>query len=248
MNWSRIRLKEMARIALQGSYWKCVLVNLILTIAVVGIGGGSNFSNVRKSVQSGMNGSLPDFSFYDFGGFLFSGVFALIFLIGVISALAVGIFVFLPLEVSCANFFREDLYRPVNLDTLKAGFSPNYWNVVKTQFLRRLYIWLWTLLLVIPGIVKSYEYMMMPYIMAEHPEMATEEVFYLSKQMMDGEKWNAFVLDLSFLGWELLSGITGGLVGIFYCGPYKNLTHAALYGALKQKMQMQGSYSQPNIW
>nr|DAM70348.1 MAG TPA: Protein of unknown function (DUF975) [Caudoviricetes sp.] len=83
------------------------------------------------------------------------------------------------------------------------------------------------------GIVKSYEYMMIPYLLAEHPEMTRQEAFAESKRMMDGNKWNAFVLDLSFIGWTLLGICTVGILLVFYVEPYIYLTHAELYHALK---------------
>ena len=58
---------------------------------------------------------------------------------------------------------------------------------------------LWSLLLIIPGIVKSYEYRMIPYLLADHPEMSKDEAFAASKAMIDGNKWDAFVLDFSFI-------------------------------------------------
>jgi uncharacterized membrane protein len=98
---------------------------------------------------------------------------------------------------------------------------------------RTIFLILWSLLLIIPGIVKYYEYLMVPYLLAENPYLSREEAFAESKRMMDGEKWNAFVLDLSFLGWILLSELTAGLVGVFYVNPYVNGTHAALFEALR---------------
>ena len=101
------------------------------------------------------------------------------------------------------------------------------------MFLRGLFTALWSLLFIIPGIVKSYEYMMIPYLLAEHPEMTRQEAFAESKRMMDGNKWNAFVLDLSFIGWTLLGICTVGILLVFYVEPYIYLTHAELYHALK---------------
>ena len=74
---------------------------------------------------------------------------------------------------------------------------------------------------------------MMPYILAEDPDMPTKEVFAMSREMMRGQKWKAFVLDLSFLGWGILSLLTLGIVGIFYVNPYRNMTNAALYERLR---------------
>ena len=85
----------------------------------------------------------------------------------------------------------------------------------------------------IPGIIKSYEYRMIPYILGETPNIPKEEAFALSRAMMTGNKWKAFVLDLSFLGWYILSGLTFGILGIFYVNPYVEQTSAALYQKLK---------------
>ena len=72
-------------------------------------------------------------------------------------------------------------------------------------------------------------YMMVPYILAENPGMERAEVFMISKRMMDGHKWDAFVLQLSFIGWHLLSAMTWGIFGIFYTEPYYQATMAELY-------------------
>ena len=113
------------------------------------------------------------------------------------------------------------------------AFDHSYKNIARTMFLRDLYIVLWSLLFVIPGIIKSYEYRMIPYILADNPEMPTEEVFAESKRLMSGNKWKAFVLDFSFIGWQLLSILTCGILSIFYVDPYQYSTNAALYEALK---------------
>ena len=73
----------------------------------------------------------------------------------------------------------------------------------------------------------------MEYLIAEDPTLTTKEALAKSKAMMQGHKWNAFVLQLSFLGWDILSGMTLGLLNVFYVAPYKMLTDAALYQKLK---------------
>ena len=98
--------------------------------------------------------------------------------------------------------------------------------------LRDVYTFLWCLLFLVPGIVKSYEYLMVPYILSEHPDMQAKEVFSASRQLMRGQKWKAFVLDLSFLGWAILSGMTFGILGIFFVSPYRALVFTALYRKL----------------
>ena len=167
------------------------------------------------------------------------GIFALVvggillFIVLFIVIAAIHAFLFNPLEAGTARFFVRNLNDKAEIRELAYCYDHGYLNVVKTVFLRDLYIVLWGLLLIIPGIIKSYEYRMVNYILAENPEMNTKEVFAMSRDMMRGNKWRAFVLDLSFIGWHLLSLITIGLAGIFYVFPYRNMTNAALYEFLR---------------
>ena len=91
------------------------------------------------------------------------------------------------------------------------------------EILQGLYVALWSLLLVIPGIVKSYSYAMAPYIMAEHPALTANEAITESRRIMDGNKWRLFCLDFSFIGWELLcvlpmlAGFSGGRGSFLRC-------------------------------
>ena len=145
---------------------------------------------------------------------------------------ALRIFVFGPLEVGCQSFFLRNAQAPAELGELGRGFR-SYWPTVGAMFLRDLFLLLWSLLLIVPGIVKSYSYRLTPYILADNPGMKGTDAITLSRRMMDGQKWNAFVLDLSFIGWGLLSALTGGLLGIFYVNPYRDCTNAELYHTLK---------------
>jgi uncharacterized membrane protein len=77
--------------------------------------------------------------------------------------------------------------------------------------------------------------MTVPYLLAENPDMSGTEAITLSRRMMDGEKWNAFMLDLSFVGWGLLGLLTCGILLVFYVNPYHACTQAELYNVLKQK-------------
>lgn len=100
-------------------------------------------------------------------------------------------------------------------------------------FLRDLYSLLWGLLLVIPGIVKSLSYAMTPYIMAEEPELTASEAIEKSMAMMDGHKWELFLLHLSFIGWTILAAISLNL-GHLILNPYVNAAEAAFYRELKR--------------
>ena len=76
---------------------------------------------------------------------------------------------------------------------------------------------------------------MVPYLLGDYPDMSMKEAFDLSKQMMEGEKMNVFLLDLSFIGWGILSAATFGIVWVLYVQPYKELTDAGLYASLSEK-------------
>ena len=155
----------------------------------------------------------------------FVGVTVIVLLVG----LALDICIFNPLEVGTKRFFVYNLNRPAELNELGFGFSGNYVNTIKIMFKKELYTFLWSLLFVIPGIVKAYEYRMIPYLLAENPNISEEEAFGRSRQMMDGQKWHVFVLDLSFIGWHILGVLTLGLVDVFWTQPYQEMTNAALY-------------------
>ena len=87
---------------------------------------------------------------------------------------------------------------------------------------------LWSLLFVIPGIVAAYRYALAPYLMAEHPEMGVMEAISQSKALMRGNKWRLFCLQLSFIGWGILSTLTMG-IGNLWLAPYRNAAETAFY-------------------
>ncbi|MBR2524645.1 MAG: DUF975 family protein [Clostridiales bacterium] len=155
------------------------------------------------------------------------------FLVIMAIGFAVSAFITNPLEVGCRRFFRRNLDEPAALSNIAFAYDNHYMKTVKTMFLRSLYTFFWSLLFIIPGIIKRYEYKMIPYILSEDPTISTEEAFAESKRLMKGNKWKAFVLDLSFIGWDLLSVFTCGILTLFYVDPYKAATDAALYEKLK---------------
>ena len=165
-------------------------------------------------------------------GFFFIAMMIII-LIATVIGFAIKIFLINPVESGCKNFFRRNLDEPANLSSVTFGFDKNYKNAVKTAFFKDLFVWLWSLLFVIPGIIKAYEYRLVPYIYAENPDMKYSDILAESSKLMKGNKWKTFVLDLSFIGWEILSLMTCGLLSVFYVDPYRLQTDAALYEAIK---------------
>lgn len=160
-------------------------------------------------------------------------VFLIVFTVIFAFASLINIFLCNPLSVGLVRFFYKNDKENAGLDNLGFSFSKNYLNIIKILFFRDIKLIGWSLLLIIPGIIKAYEYRMIPYILQDNPDMNSKEAFTLSKIMMSGNKWKAFVLDLSFIGWEILSALTLGILGIFYVNPYVFQTNANLYAALK---------------
>ena len=110
-------------------------------------------------------------------------------------------------------------------------------KIVWLNILISVFTSLWSILLIIPGIIKSYSYSMAFYIMADNPSMKSMEALKESQKMMDGHKWELFILDLSFIWWNLLAAITFG-VAYIYVGPYYEATRTNFYNYLKEKEQV----------
>ena len=155
------------------------------------------------------------------------------------SGLLLTIFVLLPItfcySVAMLLVVRND--KDIDFfDRMFACFSDGkYSRFLEISFMKALYTFLWTLLFIIPGIVKSYEYMMIPYLLADDPSLTRQQAFEYSRRMMDGNKMKAFVLDLSFILWSILGGLTFGLVNIFWTFPYRYATRAELYLTLRDE-------------
>lgn len=158
---------------------------------------------------------------------------ALLFAVWLV-CICLRLLVFNPIEIGCRGFFARNSEYPVGIDEVKAGFR-NYGRNVGAMFLRDLFLFLWGMLFLIPAIIKRYSYRMVPYILADDPSIGAVEAITLSRKMMDGQKWKTFLLDLSFIGWDLLTLLTLGLVGVLYANPYQFSTGAELYQVLKEQ-------------
>ena len=226
--WIRQDLKAKAKIAFKANYWKCVLVAFLAMI----MQGTASTSGSKQTTEDIING---DGIHFDPGTFSPVAVLAIIggsFLL-VLLVIAIDILLINPLIVGCDNFFlnnRRD--SETGVGAIAFGFNTNYLNVVKVKFMTDLFIALWTLCLIVPGIIKYYEYRMVSYILAENPDVDYKTAQQMSRQLMDGHKMAAFWLDLSFIGWYILGGLTWNLVNLFWTFPYVQATNAELYIAL----------------
>ncbi len=113
------------------------------------------------------------------------------------------------------------------------GMFKKFFKRWGASLLISLYTCLWTLLFIIPGLIKSYAYAMTPYIMMEKPEMGVGDAITKSRQIMKGHKWKLFCLDLSFTGWMLLGIITLGIAFV-YVWPYYSAARAEFYKEVKK--------------
>lgn len=247
MQWKRKELKRHSRAVLRSYYWRIVFVTFVLTFL---FGSDSTVSKTVKVIREDFEseadsaikrltelfnrGALPIVDGIAFPGvvMLAGVVFSVLLAIG---AILLSIFIVNPLAVGASRFYLHSFEERPQFKELFYAFENHYNNVVTVMLLKDIFTILWSLLLLIPGIIKAYEYRMVSYLLAENPALESAKAFALSRQMMYGQKWKAFVLDLSFLGWEILSTMTMGILGIFYVDPYVQLSHAALYRKLSGK-------------
>jgi len=227
---------------LRGRYWWTVLAALIVAL-IGGYGGGGN---VSYQINADNIQKMQDF-FVRLDPETGAAVFRS--LLGVFSALAgfavaygialfiVGSAVELGYDLLNIQLF-ESSERP-KMETIFSRFS-YFGNALLLRFLMFIKIFLWTLLLIVPGIVASFRYALAPYLMAEHPNMTASEAIEQSKQLMQGHKARLFWLKLSFIGWYLLSALTMG-VGWVFLAPYPKAAEAAFYLERTGRLPLSGA-------
>ena len=216
MNASELRLK--ARQSLKGNYWNAVLMAFLASIFGALIVNGGTFDLDFKQEVPTILQDLPKIV-----------ARVLLAVIGTFSALSlVHLILGGVVQLGYAQYLLKQQDREISamkdlfsqFDRFKDGFLQ--------LFLRKLFVALWSLLLVIPGIYKSFAYSMTPFLMAEDPTLSARAAMRLSEEKMDGHKWELFCLELSFIGWILLAVITFG-VGEIFLAPYMNAAFAAFY-------------------
>lgn len=213
--------RRVARENLNGNWPVSIGVAAIACILGGLIAGSSFIPEFSFRIEGQDISSLQDllnlFSVKDISAFGLGSALGLAqFIIG--GVIELGFAVYLLKQHNKANFELRDLFS--QFDRFGQGFAQ--------KFLRGLYVALWSLLFVIPGLVKSYAYAMTPFIMAENPDMSANDAIAASVQLMDGHKSELFTLDLTFLGWNILALLTCN-IGNLALNPYKNAARAAFY-------------------
>lgn len=232
LTWDRAQFKKIGKDTFFSNYWPFVGVCLLLALLS---GDLLNFQIQQTSREIVSN----SYFLYDMPSLGETMSYAVQILSPYVAPFAAGsllfsLLVFFPFQVGASRFFLES--RPgykAPMGKMGYGFTSNYGNVFLTGLFKWLFTLLWTLLFIIPGIIRSFGYFAVPYILAENPNLNHKRALQLSLQMTEGYKWKLFVLELSFFGWFLLNGITFNILGVFYVTPYYQATLAEAYRFLR---------------
>lgn len=236
--WTSAELKNRAKMALSGNYWKSfgvALVVILLTGSGTSSGGTETYNEYQETDFVGIANAI------DIGMIL---LFIGAIIVVLVLSIAFNILITQPIIVGSKRYFVDNSEKQEG-DDIPFGIlgyafkEKRYAPIIKSMFLYRVRLLLWTLLFIIPRIIFGYAYAMVPYILSDNPEIGARRAIKLSSKMTDGEKMDMFILDLSFIGWFLLSIVTCGL-GIFFMMPYYYATHAELYRILRDKALTQG--------
>lgn len=203
-------LKKKATIAIKVNYWKCIFVPVLFILCLwlnnIFISPVDQYSTTGKTSITTTN---------------------------ILVWFGIQVFLINPLFVGIVRFYICNSRGHSTLQDILP--KSNYSQVVIGMFLKDVFILLWSCMFLAPGIVKLYEYSMVPYLFADCPELSWREVFRESKRLMKGNKMDTFVLELSFVGWMLLAFCTCGIVAVFWVNAYVFATGTELYLFLCQQ-------------
>ena len=234
--------RSIARNALKGKWGIAVVAGLIASL----LGAiGSNGPELNVELNEGnFNASLQILGqdvVSTNGGVEFWPVFAGIATYIAIFAVITGIALFILgsiVEVGYMKFNLDlvDRQKEAEISTMFGYFQ--YWKTTAcARLLQSVYVLLWSLLFIIPGIIAGYSYAMTSYILAENPELTASEAIERSKQMMSGNRWRLFCVQISFIGWDILSALLTFGIGGLWITPYKQAATAAFYREISGTVQ-----------
>ena len=215
--------------SLKGKYWMAFAVifvtGLIASIGNAFLSFGQQLGEVLGMVEPAeLDSTMAIGALVLSGVVIFSAIIGGLYSIFVTDALTVG---------TCNYFIKNTDSKPSFKDAF-SGFKVKYGRNIGTLLLVGIKTFLWTLLFIVPGIIKSYEYSIIPYILADDPEISSKDAFKKAKKMMNGNKWRLFKLEFSFIGWFLLCVLTLG-IGTLFLVPYFSAANAEFYAELKNK-------------
>lgn len=224
-----------ARLALQDNWGKAVGVGFVASllgaaITSAGSGGGSSGGgNEGDGIQSitDLNGIIP--IEFQVGFMVFLSVISFVTIVLLIIHFTIGGAV--TLGYARFNLNLAD-HKPASFADLFSEFH-RFGAGFLMQLLRAVYVFLWSLLFFFPGIYAAYGYAMTPYVLLENPEMTANEAIGKSKELMDGNRWRLFCLEISFIGWSFLAVFLTFGLGILVLKPYMEASFAAFYREIK---------------
>ena len=220
-------LRARAWESLKGKYWMAFIVTIVVGI-LVSIGSSMvTFSEELMNVLSLVDPAEVDETM-KIGAAVVIGIASVSLIFGALISLLVGN----AAQVGLCNYFIKNTYSKPTFADAFSGFKVKYGRNIGTLLLVGIKSVLWTCLFIVPGIIKMFEYAIIPYILADDAEITSKEAFKKAKQMMKGNKWRLFKLDFSFIGWTLLCVLTLG-IGTFFLLPYVEAATAEFYAELK---------------
>lgn len=177
--WSRAVIKEKARERVRANYWPMVLAAIVMAISLGARSGISssyrqwsenieNICDIESDIESDIEYAISDVMDVSFDESQMATIIFFVLLIIVLCAISLALtaLVFNPLHVGAVRYFFRNINKNAELGELGYGFKKNWSNIVGIMFVRILFIFLWSLLLIVPGIIKAYEYRMVPYLLA----------------------------------------------------------------------------------
>ena len=214
--------------SLKGKYWMAFGVVIVMGL-ICSIGGV--FTSFAQSLSEVLGLVDPAEMDSDMlvGALVLNGVVIVSAIIGFL----INLFVGNAATVGLSNYFIKNTDSKPSFKDAFSGFKVRYGRNTGTLLLMGVKLVLWSILFVIPGIIKSYEYAIIPYILADDAEISSKDAFKKAKQMMKGNKWRLFKLNFSFIGWFVLCVLTFG-IGTFFLIPYVDAANAEFYVELKR--------------
>ena len=239
----RIAIKERSKQILKKNHWLCVIVTLISGIVPTLMASASSVN--ANYTETTTTTTIPSTEvFQDFDPLLF--IVAIISaLAGTVISLVIHAFVTNQLAVGTNRFFLKfRKNNPTDIGELFTSYKDKtFLNVAKVTFIRYVFVYLWSMLFIIPGIIKAFEYWAVDYILAVRPDTPYQKAIDLSKKMMNGHKMDVFVMGLSFTGWYLLSIFTCGILSVAYVNPYAKVAMTELYAEIREDAIRRGVIS-----
>lgn len=224
-----------ARDALRGHWGTAIAVALVGSL----LGGGIDLVSNASGASINLDTMEIETTQVGLLNFISRDVWAMLVTITIVTALlalVIGGAVTLGMVTFNLNLLNR---REARFSDLFSQFH-RLWAGFRMNFIMNLFVFLWSLLFVIPGIIAAYRYTMVPYLMAEFPDLGVMDAMRESKRLMKGNKWRLFCLQLSFIGWELLGALTMG-IGYLWLNPYRLTSETAFYMEVTGRGQRYGA-------